>query len=542
MPFLGILTNPQSVFDHSLTQPLIRTLEVESPKQLAIPITIAFASTAIIAGVTRLALVWATTRWTFTIGAELSTDIYRRTLYQPYLTHISRNSSDVIANISTKIDSVIYQILQLLNLIGAATILVGILATMLIVDPLVSTTAITSLAVIYGSVILTIRRRLHLNSKSIAKESNSVVRSIQEGLGGIRDIIVGGSQEVYCAHYSRAALALRRAQGNNIFLGSSPRYAVEALSMLFIALLAYQLTRESTGVMKSIPTLGLLAIGAQRMLPALQIAYSSWASIRGEMDSLWDIISFLDQKLPVQTEVTNQSSIPFNECIQLIGIAFRHGENPWILREISLRIEKGSRVGFIGVTGSGKSSLLDIIMGLLPATDGQIKIDDELLTSENHRQWHNRIAHVPQNIFLSDTSIEENIAFGIDRQMIDYERVKLAAKQAQIDNFIESLPNRYQTSVGERGIRLSGGQRQRIGIARALYKQADLLILDEATSALDTETEEQVMASIAALNKNLTVLTVAHRLSTLRDCSQIIELKGGIVSKIMTFEQLAPNV
>jgi len=294
--------------------------------------------------------------------------------------------------------------------------------------------------------------------------------------------------------------------------------------------------------MKSIPTLGLLAIGAQRMLPALQIAYSSWASIRGEMDSLWDIISFLDQKLPVQTEVTNQSSIPFNECIQLIGIAFRHGENPWILREISLRIEKGSRVGFIGVTGSGKSSLLDIIMGLLPATDGQIKIDDELLTSENHRQWHNRIAHVPQNIFLSDTSIEENIAFGIDRQMIDYERVKLAAKQAQIDNFIESLPNRYQTSVGERGIRLSGGQRQRIGIARALYKQADLLILDEATSALDTETEEQVMASIAALNKNLTVLTVAHRLSTLRDCSQIIELKGGIVSKIMTFEQLAPNV
>jgi ATP-binding cassette subfamily B protein len=207
------------------------------------------------------------------------------------------------------------------------------------------------------------------------------------------------------------------------------------------------------------------------------------------------------------------------------------------LREINLRIEKGSRIGIIGVTGSGKSSLLDVLMGLLPATEGQIEIDQQLLTTENQTQGHARIAHVPQAIFLADTSIEENIAFGVERELIDRERVKIAANQAQINELIEGWPTGYQTVVGERGIRLSGGQRQRIGIARALYKQADVLILDEATSALDVKTEESLMAAIAALNKNLTILTIAHRLTTLRNCSQIIELRDGIISGSMSYEE-----
>lgn len=542
IPFLGILTNPEAVFDNELTKPLLRILQIKSASQLAAPITAIFACAAIVGGTTRLVLVWATTRWTFATGADLSIEIYKRTLYQPYSVHISRNSSEVIANISTKVDSVIYKILQLLNMVSATIVLVGILSTLLLVDPLVSIVAMVGFGVIYGSVILAIRKRLNRNSGCIARESNQVVKSIQEGLGGIRDILLDGSQEIYCRQYSRAGKALRRAQGDNTFLSSSPRYAVEALSMLLIALLAFQITRGGGNLESAIPILGILALGAQRMLPAMQTAYSAWASLRGEMDSLGDTIALLEQKLPTIAPLTNQKPLSFNSCIELKNISFRYDENRWVLREINLRIEKGSRLGIIGITGSGKSSLLDILMGLLPATEGQIEIDQQLLTTENKTQWHSRIAHVPQAIFLADTSIEENIAFGVERELIDRERVKIAANQAQISELIEGWATGYQTVVGERGIRLSGGQRQRIGIARALYKQADVLILDEATSALDVKTEESLMAAIAALNKNLTILTIAHRLTTLRNCSQIIELRNGTISGSMSYAECVSDL
>jgi ATP-binding cassette subfamily B protein len=215
----------------------------------------------------------------------------------------------------------------------------------------------------------------------------------------------------------------------------------------------------------------------------------------------------------------------FEKEICFKNLSFRYTEDtPWVLNNITLRIAKGSRVGFKGVTGSGKSTLIDISMALLPPTEGELCIDDQVVTPENRREWQEHIAHVPQNIFLSDNSIEENIAFGIEKKQINHERVRKAAKEAQISELIEGWPKGYQTYVGERGIRLSGGQRQRIGIARALYKQADVLILDEATSALDTETETAVMDAIEGLGRNLTILIIAHRISTLEGCEQVIDL------------------
>jgi ATP-binding cassette subfamily B protein len=537
MPFLGVLTNPQTVFDNKLTQPWLRILQIDSASQLAMPITLGFAFAAIVGGVTRLLLVWATTRWTFAAGADISTNIYHRTLYQPYSVHISRNSSEIISSISTKVDSVIFKILQLLNMVSATVILFGIIAVLLLAEPLVSTVAMAGFGMIYGSVVLAVRKRLNRNSECIAQESSKVVQSIQEGLGGIRDILLDGSQEIYCRQYSRAGIALRRAHGDNVFLSSSPRYAVEALSMLFIAFLAYQITRGGGNLETAIPILGLLALGAQRMLPAMQTAYSAWASMRGELDSFRETIALLEQRLPAIENPINRNLLPFSKLIELKNLSFGYEKKKLILREINLKIEKGSRVGIVGVTGSGKSSLLDILMGLLSATEGRIEIDGELLTAENQRQWQARIAHVPQVIFLADASIEENIAFGVEKKLINRARVKFASQQAQIDDVIEGWPTGYKTFVGERGIRLSGGQRQRIGIARALYKQADILIFDEATSALDMKTEEAVMAAITSLPKGLTILTIAHRLTTLRNCSQIIELDCGKISRILSYEE-----
>jgi ATP-binding cassette subfamily B protein len=256
--------------------------------------------------------------------------------------------------------------------------------------------------------------------------------------------------------------------------------------------------------------------------------------------SLKDTLDFLDQPLPEYANQLPSEPIPFKKEINLKDVSFQYRENsPLILDKLSLTIPKGSRVGFIGTTGAGKSTLLDILMGLLRPSAGALEIDNQIITEANHRAWQMHIAHVPQTIFLADSTIEENIAFGIPKHEIDRERVKRVAAQAQIAKTIEGLPQGYETFVGERGTRLSGGQRQRIGIARALYKNADVLIFDEATSALDTETEIAVMESIQNLGSNYTVLMIAHRLSTLKDCSMLVKLDHGKIEAIGSYEELA---
>ena len=382
-------------------------------------------------------------------------------------------------------------------------------------------------------------KRLLRNSTINAHESTQVIKSLQEGLGGIRDVLIDGTQATYCQKYNHADQQYRRAQGNSSFIGAAPRYAMEALGMLLIATLAYKLAQEPDGVAKAIPILGALALGAQRLLPVLQQAYNAWSTIQSSQASLQDALELLDQPLPSYANTPPAEQLPFIHNISLKQISFRYSpQTPYILKNINLTIAKGNRVGFIGTTGSGKSTLLDIVMGLLHPTQGNLLVDDLPITTKNHRAWQAHIAHVPQAIFLADSSIEENIAFGIPKDKIDQARVRQAAQQAQIGDIIETWPNQYQTFVGERGIRLSGGQRQRIGIARALYKQADVIIFDEATSALDNETEQSVMQSIERLSKNLTILIIAHRLTTLKNCTQIIELDSAGIKRIGTYQDI----
>jgi ATP-binding cassette subfamily B protein len=278
-------------------------------------------------------------------------------------------------------------------------------------------------------------------------------------------------------------------------------------------------------------------VGAQRLLPLLQQAYAAWTSIRAGQASLQDSLELLDQPIPDDINHPFALPISFKRCIELKEIAFRYdSKSPYVLKGINLSIIKGSRIGFIGSTGSGKSTLLDIIMGLQQPTSGFMEIDGHPVGSGNFRSWQAHIAHVPQVIFLSDSSIEANIAFGVPKDQINHDRVLQAAQKAKIAETIESWPKKYNTLVGERGIRLSGGQRQRIGIARALYRQADVIIFDEATSSLDNETEEGVMQAIDSLGGELTLLIIAHRLSTLKNCSQIFELGMGGIKRVGRYQ------
>ena len=534
LPFLGALTSPEKVFAHQLAQPFIQLLQIQSAHDLLLPFTSMFIAAAIFAGLARIALLWVQIRLSTAIGADFSVQVYERTLYQPYSLHVSRNSSEIISGAQKASNLVATFVQPILAILGSMVILVAVIATLIAVEPVVALTAFLGFGFIYAVLVVVTKHRIARNSQIVASHKSRVTKAIQEGLGGIRDILIDGTQTIYSKLYKDALIPMQVASASNQVVGTSPRLGVEALGMVLIAGLAYMLASGNGvagGSTNTIPILGALALGAQRLLPVLQQIYNGYINIKGNQVSTRDALDLLDQPMPAHAHTPPAKPIDFQTAITIKDLGFRYSpQGPWVLRNLNLQIPKGSRVGFVGVTGSGKSTLLDIVMGLLSPTEGALFIDSTALNTQNTRAWQSHISHVPQAIYLSDTSIAENIAFGVPKERIDLQRVKQAAQQAQIAEAIEGWCNGYDTLVGERGVRLSGGQRQRLGIARALYKRANVIILDEATSALDDQTEIAVMQSIeASLGRDLTVLIIAHRLSTLKNCHCILEIANGLV-------------
>jgi len=540
LPFLGVLTAPDMAFAHPLAQPFIQALDLVEPKQLLLPLTITFAIGALFSGAIRIFLLWAQIRLGHAVGADFSTSIYRRTLYQPYAVHVARNSSEVIAGITNKANIVVHQmVLPSLAILSSSLMLLTILVALLVIDPLIAVAAFVGFGAIYALVILVTKKRLMRHGQRINREQGQIVKALQEGLGGIRDVLIDGTQAAYCNIYRSADLPLRRATANVQIISSSPRFGIEALGMVLISALAFSMVGRPGGIGNAIPVLGAFALGAQRLLPLLQQAYSSWTLMLGAKASLSDALDLLDQPLPEHANAPPVSPLLYRERITLSQLAFRYAPgSPWVLQGVDFDIPKGSRIGFMGTTGSGKSTLLDLIMGLLHPTSGSLSIDGVNITTQNYRAWQSHIAHVPQAIFLADATIAENIAFGLPLDQIDHVRVRQAAKKAQIAEDIESWSQQYNTVVGERGVRLSGGQRQRIGIARALYKEADVIVFDEATSALDNETELAVMGVVENLGEEITVIIVAHRLTTLQNCTHVVDLSGGKIKRSGTYQEI----
>jgi ABC-type multidrug transport system fused ATPase/permease subunit len=532
LPFLGVLAAPDRIFSNHLVASAARFFGLQQPQQLLLPLTVIFAVLALAAGAIRMLLLWVSTRFTFAAGADLSMEVYRRTLYQPYRVHIARNSSEVISGITNKVGgTVLGVLLPLMTLIGSAMLLAAIPVALIAIDPGVALVASAAFGGSYAVITWLSRRRLYHNSRRIADEQTRVIRALQEGLGGIREVLLEGAQPVFCDIYRKADQELRRAQGDNVFIAQSPRFAMEAVGMVLIAALAYGLTREANSAIGALPILGALALGAQRLLPALQQAFGAWALIAGSKAYLADTIALIEQPLPQTLQDAPPRPLQFQRAIEFCDVRFRYtSDGPWVLEGLAFTIPRGARVGVVGRTGSGKSTTLDLLMGLLEPTDGAVLVDGEPVTGVRCGGWQRLIAHVPQSIYLADTTIAQNIAFGILPERIDLRRVREVAHCAQIAEFIESRPEGYDAVVGERGVRLSGGQRQRLGIARALYKDASVLVFDEATSALDSATEQAVMRGIEALRRELTILMIAHRLTTVRHCDTIIELEHGRVA------------
>ena len=523
IPFLGVLAAPEIVFQSILAQPLIQFLGLTQSNQLILPVTIVFIILVIFSGLVRLVLLYIVTKLSYTIGSELSVEIYRRTLYQKYAVHIERNSSEVIDGIITKTSMIIGHVIHpVFTLISSLVILFSILILLVVIHPEVTFVLISILFAFYLIVIIYTKKKVRENSVLVASNSTQMVKSLQEGLGGIRDVLIEGNQEYYCKLYKKSDFNFRNALASTIIISGSPRFAMEMVGMSLIATFAFIMSSSQEGLNSVIPVLGLFALAAQKVLPLMQLAYSAYSNINGSKASIVDVLKFLAQ--PVDN-INNMANSSYNKNIEIKDLNFRYkSDTPWILKNVNITIAKGARVGFIGETGSGKSTLLDIVMGLLPPTSGSISIDGKIINDRSNLAWRKRIAHVPQYIYLTDDTIVSNIAFGISKNEIDYNKIQSAAKIAQIHELINTWKDGYQTIVGERGVKLSGGQRQRIGIARALYKKSDVLILDEATSALDNITEQKVMNGIDSLNQNLTILIIAHRVSTLNNCDTIVKL------------------
>lgn len=536
IPFLGVLIEPSNIFELPAAQSFIQFLGVDRPTQIIFPISALFAIAVVMSGAMRVILLWASVKFSFILGVDLSVGIFTQVINQPYIAHTKQNSSEILSAISIKIAQVINGVvLSVLNMIGSFIICIAIITILLVINPGASLIAILFFSLLYLFFYLYVKQKLKVNSLNITRESSSVIKILQEALGGIRDIIIDGNQQFYRSIFWRADLVFRKSLGNNLFITNSPRYFMETFGVLLIVLLAYMLsTQGEKSFADGIPVLGALALGAQRLLPVMQIFYNSWGNIKGTHFVLEEVLGFLNINDNKMMNVIN-NDCAFEKNIRLKDVSFGYDENSLpAINKINIDIKKGDCIGIIGKTGSGKSTLIDIMMGLLDPTHGTLEVDENVITSSNRRAWQSRIAHVPQNIYLSDSTIEENIAFGIPVEEIDNSLVRLAAISANIDSVINEWPLKYKTILGERGIRLSGGQRQRIGIARALYKQADVLFLDEATSSVDTTTESSIMKAIDELGNDVTLIIIAHRITTLKNCSRILELtnEGKIYEKV----------
>jgi ABC-type multidrug transport system fused ATPase/permease subunit len=534
IPFLSVLSDPNRFWESATVRSYAAWFGIHSVIQSIPVVCFAFGLMTIISSASRTLTLVSNARTTMQIGADLSRLMFERTLRQPYGVHSNQNSSTAITNVTQNVAAFVNGVLYpFVQLVTSTLTVVGILSTLIVVNWWVALTAIVVFGGAYIGTIHFTSGKHQRNSMAIVAAQDSIVKSLHEGLGAIRDVIIDNNHAFYSSTYAAADLRLRLAHHNSYILSATPKYILEAIAMLMICIIAFILSQGESRLLGAIPILGAIAMGAQRLLPAMQVAFGSWTTILSNVHGLDRIVEVLTcEQTPMPNVAITACNV--NSTITFDSVSFKYSPNSMLaLKELSFEVSKGERIGIIGATGSGKSTTMDLLLGLLQPSSGQILIDDEPLVGDKVFAWQKSLSHVPQVIYLADASIAENIAFGLPKDKIDMEQVHRAARLAQIADHIESLEAGYDTFVGERGIRLSGGQRQRLGIARALYKNATVLVFDEATSALDDETEADLMKAIDGLSKDLTVIMIAHRLSTVRRCDKILKLHKG---KVVAFD------
>jgi ATP-binding cassette subfamily B protein len=537
LPFVAALTDPDGVRDFPGIDSLASAFGAETSTDLANLLAVLFIAVVTISSGARLASLWVTTRLSQAIANDMIVRAFDRVLHQPYEFHIRRRAGEMLSVLLGKVDMVALAVVRpILTLTGGILTTVMVTAALLAISPAATLIVVAGVSIGYGGVGLLARRHLNRNSEVLVSARSEQFRAADDTLGGIRDVLLDGSQTFFIERFRRIDSALRRVGGSNAIIGSGPRFALEPVALVTIAVIALWLNRGEDGFVDSLATLGVIALGGMRLLPALQQCFAAWTAIEGSRAVIDEAMEYL--AYPDLDPVEMVDPLPFSRELWVRGVAFRYEAGSGdVLADVDLTIVKGRRIGIVGPTGEGKSTFLDMLMGLLEPSEGEILVDGSPMVGMDRVRWMRSVAHVPQQVVLADMTIRENISFGVDGGLIDESRLQMAVEIAQLQDVVASRPGGLDEVVGAGGVRLSGGQRQRLGIARALYRQADVLILDEATSALDVETEGRVIEGIRSLGEGITIIQVSHRLSTIAGCDLVIEIADGGIRFSGTYEE-----
>ena len=537
LPFISLLVDRELFWQKEFIQTIAISLNIKSPDILFFVITILLIFFVIVSSIIRLINLWINISITQKVTGELSYHSYLNALNNSYVDHLSQNSSVLVSALNKSIDGTSVSIDAVLQLMASTIITLFIFASLIIINFKVSLFCIFIFGFSYFFINKFTKKILLKNSRFAVEKNPLRFKYLAEGLKSIREIILNNNQEYFANMFYGVDKQLRKRYVSNGFIIASPRYVFEGISIILILFLALFLLREENSTFNPLAYLGTFALGAQKVLPSLQTIYRMISNVRSKRFEVIDIISTIKNNF--SNLDASREKLLIKKQIKLNNINFSFNKNNpnhnKILKNISLTLRPGDRLGIIGQTGSGKTTLADIIMGLLIPDNGNLEVDDIDISDKNKKQklqeWRNSIAHVPQDIFISDSTFAENIAFGIPLKKINMERAYESAKKAQILDIIQKNSLGINSNVGESGAKLSGGQIQRLGIARALYKETQVLILDEATSALDNATEDNIMKVIESLDKNKIIIIIAHRLRTVKSCSRVIELKEGKIER-----------
>ena len=532
VPFVSSVLNSGSEFGSNIIKIFKDKFDLKENNSLIFFLAIVFICFAIITGICRSILIYIISRYSNVVLAEIGREIYNQKLNEPFIKFISTSSDEIISLISAKLLQIYGVISGILLFITSSILLVAIISILFFIDFDLTLISLSVFGILYFLVVLLFKKTLLYNSQIISKNQTLMVKSLQEGVGSIRDIILDGSQNIHVQSFSKLIFQRGFKVAINDLLSQSPRFLLETVGIVLISIFLFFFYNTDEGILTLFPVLSALALGAQKIMPLMNIIYTNYATALGNAHQLNEAMDALREKTQKTEIEVNHEEIFFENKILIKNVSFKYKDHlPYTIQNINFEIPKGSKIGIVGKTGVGKSTLLDIIMGLLSPTQGQVYVDRNLISQRNKISWRKKVTHVPQDIFLTNGTILQNIALNINKNDIDISIVERCAKIANIYEFILQLPSQFNEKVGERGIRLSGGQKQRIGIARALYRNSELIVFDEATNALDTNTEKKIINSITEL-KNVTIVMVAHRIDTLKECDQVYEVHKDIIKKV----------
>lgn len=530
IPFLILFSNPSKINEYPFVISVLNFFTNFFPNFNFFQIfTFFFIFLIIFSSILRLFFLRLSLMISYSSASDLSLKIYKNIINQPYAYHLKLKTSSIITALTNKINVVAFHIIQSVFVsISSFLIVFGFLIGIFLYNPYIASFLLAFFIIFYFSIGFIFQNKLIKNSFDIERLLDRLVKLVQESLGSIKEIILGNLQQGLIDHYMQLDKSMRNVQSYNSFIGSAPRILIESIGVIVLLSLAFFLNQSGQAITEFLPILGLIIYSSQKVLPSIHSLFSAWSNIKGEQATLRNVIKLLENNdFKFKHNYEDHEDLKFNYQIKFKNISFSYeNSSAIILDKINITIKKGSKVAILGASGSGKSTFVNILMALQKPSIGEIFVDSQLLTGDRIYNWRRKIAHVPQDVFLLNASIAENVAFGVPLEKINLGKVSRILNQLGFKDFIETSEKKLLSEVGERGINLSGGQRQKIAIARALYRKASLFVFDEATSSLDTKSQDDILKAIFTLPKNITVIMITHQTELTRNFDKIYMLKN----------------